>query len=108
MADNPAGVEIMAPPGMEEMTNQLQNLFSGMSRGKKKTRKLKVAEALKLIRDEEAVRLVNEEELKARAPWRRSSSTASSSSTRSTRSPSAPTPAAPTSPARAYSATCCR
>lgn len=67
VADNPAGVEIMAPPGMEEMTNQLQNLFSDMSKGKKKTRKLKVAEALKLIRDEEAVRLVNEEELKARA-----------------------------------------
>ncbi|AGI84230.1 ATP-dependent protease ATPase subunit HslU [Pseudomonas aeruginosa] len=67
VADNPAGVEIMAPPGMEEMTNQLQNLFSGMSKGMKKTRKLKVAEALKLIRDEEAVRLVNEEELKARA-----------------------------------------
>ncbi|HBO1398161.1 ATP-dependent protease ATPase subunit HslU [Pseudomonas aeruginosa] len=67
VADNPAGVEIMAPPGMEEMTNQLQNLFSGMSKGKKKTRKLRVAEALKLIRDEEAVRLVNEEELKARA-----------------------------------------
>lgn len=67
VADNPAGVEIMAPPGMEEMTNQLQNLFSGMSKGKKKTRKLKVADALKLIRDEEAVRLVNEEELKARA-----------------------------------------
>ncbi|MCD2789508.1 ATP-dependent protease ATPase subunit HslU [Pseudomonas aeruginosa] len=67
VADNPAGVEIMAPPGMEEMTNQLQNLFSGMSKGKKKTRKLKVAEALKLVRDEEAVRLVNEEELKARA-----------------------------------------
>lgn len=67
VADNPAGVEIMAPPDMEEMTNQLQNLFSGMSKGKKKTRKLKVAEALKLIRDEEAVRLVNEEELKARA-----------------------------------------
>ncbi|KXD16293.1 ATP-dependent protease ATPase subunit HslU [Pseudomonas aeruginosa] len=67
VADNPAGVEIMAPPGMEEMTNQLQNLFSGMSKGKKKTRKLKVAEALKLIRDEEAVHLVNEEELKARA-----------------------------------------
>lgn len=67
VADNPAGVEIMAPPGMEEMTNQLQNLFSGMSKGKKKTRKLKVAEALKLIRDEEAVRLVNEEELKASA-----------------------------------------
>nr|WP_151445266.1 ATP-dependent protease ATPase subunit HslU [Pseudomonas aeruginosa] len=63
----PEAVPEKAPPGMEEMTNQLQNLFSGMSKGKKKTRKLKVAEALKLIRDEEAVRLVNEEELKARA-----------------------------------------
>ena len=67
VADMPAGVEIMAPPGMEEMTNQLQNLFSGMNKGRKKSRKLKVKEALKMIRDEEAARLVNEEELKARA-----------------------------------------
>jgi ATP-dependent HslUV protease ATP-binding subunit HslU len=67
VADVPAGVEIMAPPGMEEMTNQLQNLFSNMGKGKRKTRKLKVAEAMKLIRDEEAQRLVNEEDLKARA-----------------------------------------
>ncbi|WP_207887029.1 ATP-dependent protease ATPase subunit HslU [Pseudomonas sp. 30_B] len=67
VADIPAGVEIMAPPGMEEMTNQLQNLFSNMGKGKRKTRKLKVAEAMKLIRDEEAQRLVNEEDLKARA-----------------------------------------
>ena len=63
----PMGVEIMSPPGMEEMTNQLQNLFSGMSKGRKKTRKLKVDEALKLVRDEEAARLVNEDELKVRA-----------------------------------------
>ncbi|MES2817782.1 MAG: ATP-dependent protease ATPase subunit HslU [Pseudomonadota bacterium] len=67
VAESPAGVEIMAPPGMEEMTNQLQNLFSNMGKGKKKSRKLKVKEALKLVRDEEAGRLVNEEELKARA-----------------------------------------
>jgi len=57
----------MAPPGMEEMTSQLQNLFSNMGKGKKKSRKLKVKDALKAIRDEEAARLVNEEEIKARA-----------------------------------------
>ncbi len=67
VADAPGGVEIMAPPGMEEMTNQLQSLFSNMGKGKKKARKLKVKEALKLVRDEEAARLVNEEELKAQA-----------------------------------------
>ena len=67
VAESPMGVEIMTPPGMEEMTNQLQNLFSNMGKGKKKSRKLKVAEALKLVRDEEAARLVNEDELKARA-----------------------------------------
>ena len=61
------GVEIMSPPGMEEMTNQLQSLFSNMGKGKKKSRKLKVKEALKMVRDEEAARLVNEEELKAQA-----------------------------------------
>ena len=67
VAENPVGVEIMTPPGMEEMTSQLQNLFSSMGKGKKKSRKLKVQEALKLVRDEEALRLVNEDELKARA-----------------------------------------
>jgi len=67
IAETPGGVEIMAPPGMEEMTSQLQNLFSNMGKGKKKPHKLKVKEALKLVRDEEAARLVNEEELKARA-----------------------------------------
>jgi ATP-dependent HslUV protease ATP-binding subunit HslU len=67
VAESPAGVEIMAPPGMEEMTNQLQSLFSNMAKGKKKSRKLKIKDALKLVRDEEAARLVNEEELKARA-----------------------------------------
>jgi ATP-dependent HslUV protease ATP-binding subunit HslU len=67
VAESPAGVEIMAPPGMEEMTNQLQNLFSNLGKGKRKSRKLKVKEAMKLVRDEEAARLVNEEELKAAA-----------------------------------------
>jgi len=67
VTETPAGVEIMTPPGMEEMTSQLQNLFSGLNKGQKKSRKLKVADALKLVRDEEAARLVNEEELKTRA-----------------------------------------
>jgi ATP-dependent HslUV protease ATP-binding subunit HslU len=61
------GVDISAPPGMEEMTNQLQSLFANMGKGKRKARKLKVREALKLVRDEEASRLVNDEELKAQA-----------------------------------------
>ena len=60
------GVDISAPPGMEEMTNQLQSLFANMGKGKRKSRKLKVKEALKMVRDEEAGRLVNDEELKAK------------------------------------------
>lgn len=67
VAEGVTGVEIMAPPGMEEMTNQLQNLFSGLSKERKKTRRMKVKEALKMVRDEEAANLVNEEELKAKA-----------------------------------------
>jgi len=63
----PAGVEIMAPPGMEEMTSQLQNLFSSMGGERKKTRKLKVKDAYKLLVDEEAAALVKEDEIKARA-----------------------------------------
>ncbi|AIS15415.1 ATP-dependent protease ATP-binding subunit HslU [Pseudomonas chlororaphis subsp. aurantiaca] len=62
-----SGVDISAPPGMEEMTNQLQSLFANMGKGQRKNRKLKVKDALKLIRDEEASRLVNDEELKAKA-----------------------------------------
>jgi len=63
----PMGVEIMAPPGMEEMTNQLQGMFSNMNTGASKPRKLKIKEALKLIHDEEAAKLVNEDDLKTRA-----------------------------------------
>ena len=61
------GVEIMAPPGMEEMTSQLQNMFSSMAPGKTKTRKLKVGEALKRLTEEEAARLINEDDLRAEA-----------------------------------------
>ncbi len=61
------GVEIMAPPGMEEMTSQLQNMFSNLSSGKKKKRRMKVKDAYKQVRDEEAIKLVNEEELKSQA-----------------------------------------
>ncbi len=64
---HPAGVEIMAPPGMEEMTNQLQSLFSNMSGDRRKTRKMRVADAFEQIREEEAAKLVNEEEIKQRA-----------------------------------------
>jgi ATP-dependent HslUV protease ATP-binding subunit HslU len=67
VTEAPMGVEIMTPPGMEEMTSQLQNLFSGMNKGKTKSRKLRVDDALKLITDEEAARLVNEEDIKVRA-----------------------------------------
>ena len=63
----PVGVEIMAPPGMEDMTNQLQSMFSNMSSGRKKTNKMTVKAALKKIQEEEAAKLVNDEELKARA-----------------------------------------
>ena len=61
------GVEIMAPPGMEEMTSQLQNMFQNVAGGKKSTRKLRVKDALKLLAEEEAGKLVNEDDIKARA-----------------------------------------
>ncbi|MDO6422512.1 ATP-dependent protease ATPase subunit HslU [Saccharophagus degradans] len=63
----PVGVEIMAPPGMEDMTSQLQNMFSSMNTGKTKKTKLTVKKAFKKLTDEEAAKLVNEEELKAQA-----------------------------------------
>lgn len=61
------GVEIMAPPGMEEMTSQLQNMFQNMSGGKKATRTLRVSEAIKLLAEEEAAKLVNDDDIKLRA-----------------------------------------
>ncbi|MGV6808942.1 MAG: AAA family ATPase, partial [bacterium] len=61
------GVEIMAPPGMEEMTSQLQSMFQDMGSNKKRTRKMKIKDALKLLTEEEAHKMVNEDELKTRA-----------------------------------------
>lgn len=63
----PVGVEIMAPPGMEEMTQQLQGLFQNMGGNRKTTRKLKIKEAMKLLVDEEASKMINDEDLKLRA-----------------------------------------
>ncbi|ATG15727.1 TPA: HslU--HslV peptidase ATPase subunit [Providencia alcalifaciens] len=63
----PMGVEIMAPPGMEEMTNQLQSMFQNLAGQKQKPRKMKIKEAFKLLVEEEAAKLVNPEELKEQA-----------------------------------------
>ena len=67
MADARPQVEIMGPQGMEEMADQLRGMFSQLGQDRRRTRKLKIAEALKLITDEEAGKLVNEEEIKIRA-----------------------------------------
>ena len=61
------GVEIMAPPGMEEMTSQLQGLFQNMGSGKTQAKKIRIDQALKLLIDEEAGKLVKEDEIKQRA-----------------------------------------
>ncbi len=63
----PVGVEIMAPPGMEEMTSQLQGMFQNLGGNRRMTKKLKVNDALKLLVDEEAAKMLDEEELKSRA-----------------------------------------
>lgn len=60
-------LEVMGPPGMEDMTEQLRGLFGQMGQGKRQTRKLKIGEAHKLLADEEAAKLVNEEDIKTRA-----------------------------------------
>ncbi|MAR02161.1 MAG: HslU--HslV peptidase ATPase subunit [Oceanospirillaceae bacterium] len=67
LAQTPMGVEIMAPPGMEEMTSQLQSMFSNFGQDKKSKRKIKIKDALKQLRDEEAASMLNMEELKQRA-----------------------------------------
>ena len=61
------GVEIMAPPGMEEMTNQLQGLFQNLGSNRTKRRRMRITDARKVLKDEEAAKLVNEEEMKQRA-----------------------------------------
>ncbi len=67
VSQQPMGVEIMAPPGMEEMTSQLQNMFSNMGQDRKKSQRLKVKDAFKLLTDEEAAGLIKEEETKQKA-----------------------------------------
>jgi len=64
---SPAGVEIMTPPGMEDMASQLQGMFQNMGSGKTKKRKLKIKDALKELAEEEAHKLVNTEDLKQKA-----------------------------------------
>ncbi len=67
LAEAAPTMEIMAPPGMEEMTEQIKGMFSGIGGNRKKARKVKIREAMKLLIDEEAAKLVNEDELKQKA-----------------------------------------
>jgi ATP-dependent HslUV protease ATP-binding subunit HslU len=62
-----AQMEILAPPGMEELTSQIQGMFQNLSGGRRRTRKMKIRDALRALTDEEAMKLVNDEDLKARA-----------------------------------------
>ncbi|WP_343189074.1 HslU--HslV peptidase ATPase subunit [Buchnera aphidicola (Chaitoregma tattakana)] len=63
----PLGVEIMAPPGMEDLTNQLQSIFQNLGSNKKRARKLKIKDAMKILIEEEASKLINPEEIKKKA-----------------------------------------
>ncbi len=67
VADAGPQMEIMAPPGMEEMTEQIKSMFSGIGGARKKKRKVKIADALKLLTEEEAAKMINEDELKQKA-----------------------------------------
>ena len=67
LAESGPQMEIMAPPGMEEMTEQIKSMFSGIGSGRKKSRKIKVKDAMKLLLDEEAEKLINEDDLKQMA-----------------------------------------
>ena len=67
VADSGPHMEIMAPPGMEEMTEQIKSMFSGLGSSRKKSRKVKIREAIKLIIEEEAAKLINEDELRQKA-----------------------------------------
>src|SRR5450830_1328970 len=67
LAEMAPQMEIMAPPGMEEMTEQIKSMFSGIGNNRKKTRKVKIREAMKLLIEEEAGKLINEDELKQKA-----------------------------------------
>ncbi len=67
VSEAPTGVEIMAPPGLEDMTSQLKTMFSNINSGRKRSRRLTVKAALKTVKDEEAAKLIDEEEIKNQA-----------------------------------------
>ena len=67
ISDSPTGIEIMAPPGLEDMTSQLKSMFSNMNTGRKKAHRMTVRAALRHVKEEEATKLINEEEIKNRA-----------------------------------------
>jgi ATP-dependent HslUV protease ATP-binding subunit HslU len=102
-----ASMEILAPPGMEDLTQQLQGMFQSLGGGKKRTRKMKIKDAMKALADEEAARLINDEEVKARA-IRNVEQNGIVFSTKWTRSPRVAKPTAPMFRARACSGICCR
>lgn len=107
LAAAPMGVEIMAPPGMEEMTSQLQSMFQNLGGQKQKARKLKIKDAMKLLIEEEAAKLVNPEEL-SKTLSTLLSSTGSCLSTKSTKSVSAASLPVRMFLVKAFSVTCCR
>jgi ATP-dependent HslUV protease ATP-binding subunit HslU len=102
------GIDIMTPPGMEEMTSQLQSMFSNMGQQKREQRRVTVKEALVLLRDEEAGKLVNEEEIKARAVYAVEQHGIVFLDEIDKWPKAAASPAVAKSPARVFSATCCR
>ncbi len=67
VAAAPSQMEILAPPGMEDLTSQIQSMFQNLGGGRRRTRKMKIADAMKALTDEEAARLINDEEVKAEA-----------------------------------------
>jgi len=67
VAEAAPNMEIMAPPGMEEMTEQIKSMFAGVGGGRKKSRKMKIKDAMKILVDEEAAKLINEDEMKQKA-----------------------------------------
>lgn len=108
LAAAPMGVEIMSPPGMEEMTSQLQSMFQNLGGQKQKPRKLKIKDAMKLLIEEEAAKLVNPEELKQEAIDAVEQHGIVFIDEIDKSVSAAATPPARTCLAKAYSATCCR
>ena len=108
VADPKPALEIMGPPGMEDMTEQLRGMFANLGGTKRKARKLRIAEAQKLLVDEEAAKLVNDDEVKARALANAEQNGIVFIDEIDKVTSRSETQGAPTSRARACSATCCR